>query len=113
MVFVTSLMMIFVVPAFKNVFTSFGADLPWPMRRVIDMSDFFVKYWWLLLMGSVGGGYFLYQSWRRSPRVQMLVDRALLRPPVLETIIILVLGVIIGSIVVAIYLPIFMLGQVV
>ena len=82
-ILVTSIIMVFVVPAFKNVFTSFGADLPWATQQVINMSDFFVKYWWLMLMTSVGGGYFLVQSWRRSPRVQMLVDRALLKPPVI------------------------------
>jgi len=86
-ILVTSIIMIFVVPAFKNVFTSFGADLPGPTLMVIHMSDFFVKYWWLLLMGSLGGGYFLYQSWRRSPKVQMAVDRMLLRPPVIGPLI--------------------------
>jgi type IV pilus assembly protein PilC len=86
-ILVTSIIMIFVVPAFKNVFTSFGADLPGPTLMVIAMSDFFVKYWYLLLIGSVGTGYFLYQSWRRSPTVQMAVDRALLKPPVIGQLI--------------------------
>ena len=44
---VTAVIMIFVIPAFKNVFTSFGADLPAPTLVVIAMSDFFVKYWYL------------------------------------------------------------------
>ena len=42
---VVSVMMLFVIPEFKNVFTSFGADLPGPTLLVIGMSDFFVKYW--------------------------------------------------------------------
>ena len=79
--------MIFVIPAFKQVFTSFGADLPAPTRMVIDMSDFFRAYWLPLLIGIVGTGYFLYQSWRRSPTVQMAVDRFMLRPPVIGELI--------------------------
>ncbi len=38
--------MVFVVPAFKEVFTSFGADLPAPTLIVMAISDFFVSYWW-------------------------------------------------------------------
>jgi type IV pilus assembly protein PilC len=86
-ILVTSIIMIFVIPAFKTVFTSFGADLPWPTVAVIHMSDFFVAYWYLLLFGFVGGVYFLYQSWRRSPVVQMAVDRFMLKPPVIGQLI--------------------------
>ena len=86
-ILVTTVIMIFVIPAFKQVFTSFGADLPAPTRMVIDMSDFFRAYWLPLLIGIVGTGYFLYQSWRRSPTVQMAVDRFMLRPPVIGELI--------------------------
>ena len=79
--------MIFVIPAFKQVFTSFGADLPAPTLMVIAMSDFMLKYWYVLLIGTVGTAYFLYQSWRRSPAVQMAVDRFLLKPPVIGELI--------------------------
>jgi type IV pilus assembly protein PilC len=82
-ILVTAIIMVFVIPSFKSVFSSFGADLPAPTLIVIAMSDFFVKYWWALLFGTLGAGYFLYQSWRRSPRVQVAVDRLLLRPPVI------------------------------
>jgi type IV pilus assembly protein PilC len=82
-ILVTAVIMIFVIPAFEQVFTSFGANLPTPTLMVIAMSHFFVNYWYLLLIGTVGTGYFLYQSWRRSPVVQMAVDRFMLKPPVL------------------------------
>jgi len=82
-IIVTAIIMIFVVPSFKSVFSSFGADLPAPTLLVIAMSDFCVKYWWALLFGSAGSLYFLYQSWRRSPKVQVTVDRILLKPPVI------------------------------
>ncbi|TSE27827.1 type II secretion system F family protein [Tepidimonas aquatica] len=79
---VVSVIMIFVVPAFKEVFTSFGADLPAPTLAVIAMSEFFVAYWWLIF-GVLGGGlYFFFQAWRRSEKVQRFMDRLLLRLPI-------------------------------
>jgi type IV pilus assembly protein PilC len=79
---VLTVIMIFVIPAFKEVFTSFGADLPAPTLAVMWMSEMFVKYWWVLLISGVGGGYFFLQSWRRSERMQMAMDRLFLRMPV-------------------------------
>ncbi len=49
---ITAVIMIFVIPAFKSVFTSFGADLPSPTLVVIAMSDFFVGNWYLIFGGS-------------------------------------------------------------
>ena len=84
---VVSVIMIFVIPAFKEVFSSFGADLPAPTLFVIAMSEFFVAYWWLIF-GSVGGGiYFFMQAWRRNEKVQKFMDRALLKMPVFGTLI--------------------------
>jgi type IV pilus assembly protein PilC len=82
-ILVTAIIMIFVIPSFKSVFTSFGADLPTPTLVVIAMSDFFVAYWYILLGIVGGGGYFLFQAWRRSPKVQATVDRAMLKLPVI------------------------------
>jgi type IV pilus assembly protein PilC len=82
-ILVTAIIMIFVIPAFKDVFKNFGADLPLPTLIVIAMSDFCLAYWWVLLFGTFGAGYFLYQSWRRSPKVQVAVDRFMLKPPVI------------------------------
>lgn len=79
---VVTVIMIFVIPAFKQVFTSFGADLPAPTLFVIAMSEFFVKYWWLIF-GVIGGGfYFFMQAWKRSEKVQMFMDRLLLKIPI-------------------------------
>jgi type IV pilus assembly protein PilC len=86
-ILVTSVIMIFVIPAFKQVFTSFGADLPAPTLMVIAMSDFMRAYWYVLLLGVSGTFYFIWQSWRRSPAVQMAVDRFLLKPPVIGPLI--------------------------
>ena len=79
---VVAVIMIFVIPAFKDVFTSFGADLPAPTLIVIAMSEFFVSYWWAIF-GSLGGGiYFFLQSWKRSVKMQKRMDRLLLKIPV-------------------------------
>lgn len=79
---VVAVIMIFVVPAFKDVFTSFGADLPTPTLVVIAMSEFFVSYWWAMFIGIGGGIYFFLQSWKRSEKMQKRMDRLLLKIPI-------------------------------
>jgi type IV pilus assembly protein PilC len=79
---VVAVIMVFVIPSFKDVFSSFGAQLPAPTRLVIALSESFVKYGWLWLGLLVAGGFAGLQAWRRSPRIQRLADRALLRVPV-------------------------------
>ena len=84
---VVTLIMLFVIPAFKEVFSSFGADLPALTMFVIGMSEFFTTYWWLIF-GILGGGiYFFLQAWKRSPKVQVFMDRALLKLPVFGALI--------------------------
>ncbi|MBI3284072.1 MAG: type II secretion system F family protein [Burkholderiales bacterium] len=84
---VTAVIMIWVVPAFKQVFTSFGADLPAPTLFVMAISDFFVKYWWAIFGGIFGSVYFFFQSWRRSLRMQRTMDRLLLQAPIFGAVI--------------------------
>ncbi len=79
---VLTVIMIFVIPAFKDVFKSFGADLPAPTLVVIALSEFFVSYWWAVFGLIFGGGYFFFESWKRSEKMQMAMDRLLLRIPI-------------------------------
>ena len=79
---VVAVIMIFVIPAFKSVFSSFGADLPAPTLFVIAISEFFVAYWWLIFGGIGGGLYFFMQAWRRNEKMQKVMDRLLLKVPV-------------------------------
>jgi type IV pilus assembly protein PilC len=79
---VTAVIMIFVVPAFKEVFSNFGADLPGPTLAVIAMSEIFVQYWWLIFGGIGGGVYFFMQAWRRNKKMQNIMDRILLKVPI-------------------------------
>lgn len=84
---VVTVIMIFVIPAFKEVFTSFGADLPAPTLLVMGISDYFVQYWWLIF-GVLGGGlYFFMQAWKRNERVQQFMDRAILKLPIFGVLI--------------------------
>ncbi|MCK9258407.1 MAG: type II secretion system F family protein [Azoarcus sp.] len=86
-VVVVTVIMLFVVPEFKNVFASFGAELPGPTLIVIGISDFFVEYWYLLfgiVIGTILGIAFLY---KRSPAMQIAVDRAVLKLPVVGDIV--------------------------
>lgn len=79
---ITAVIMIFVVPAFKDLFSSFGADLPAPTLAVMAMSDFFVSYWWAMLLGVVGGVWFFFYTWKRSESMQTTMDRLLLKIPI-------------------------------
>jgi type IV pilus assembly protein PilC len=84
---VLAVIMIKVIPAFKDVFKSFGADLPAPTLVVIAISEFFVAYWWLIFGILIGGGYMFFQTWKRSEKMQKAMDRLLLRIPVFGTLI--------------------------
>ena len=84
---ITAVIMIFVIPSFKEVFKSFGADLPAPTLMVIAMSDFMVANWYVVF-GILGGGlYGFFYMWKRSEKVQIVMDRLLLRLPVFGDII--------------------------
>ena len=84
---VLTVIMLKVIPAFKEVFTSFGADLPAPTLAVIAMSEFFVSYWWIMFGVLFGGAYFFFQAWKRSEKMQMVMDRMLLRIPIFGALI--------------------------
>jgi len=75
--------MIFVIPAFKQVFASFGANLPWLTLQVIAISDFFVKYWWAMLIMIVGTFVAIRMSIKRSETIRLLVHRLQLKLPVI------------------------------
>lgn len=84
---VTAVIMLFVVPAFKKVFSTFGAELPGPTLVVIAISEFFVSYWYLIFGGIFGTIYFFFQSWQRSLKMQRFMDRLLLQLPIFGIVI--------------------------
>jgi len=84
---ITAVIMIFVVPAFKDLFSSFGADLPAPTLVVMGISDFFVSYWWAIF-GAIGGGiWFFMYTWKRSEKMQETMDRLMLKLPIFGEVI--------------------------
>jgi type IV pilus assembly protein PilC len=84
---VTAVIMIFVIPAFKQVFSSFGADLPAPTLVVIAISDFFVANWWWMFGIIIGSIWFFFYSWKRSVKMQAFMDRLMLRLPIFGDVI--------------------------
>ncbi|MBC7756474.1 MAG: type II secretion system F family protein [Bdellovibrio sp.] len=84
---ITAVIMIFVIPAFKDLFSSFGADLPTPTLIVMAISDVFVTWWWAIF-GSIGGAlWFFFYTWKRSEKMQGTMDRLMLKLPVIGEII--------------------------
>jgi type IV pilus assembly protein PilC len=79
---VTAVIMIFVIPQFKELFQGFGASLPAPTVIVMQMSDFFVSYWYIMFAG-IGGSFWLFMNaFRRSEKMQFAMDRLMLKAPV-------------------------------
>lgn len=84
---ITAVIMIFVIPAFKDLFEGFGAELPAPTLLVMTISDFFVAYWWAIL-GILGGGiYAFFYAWKRSIAMQRVMDRLVLKLPIIGEVI--------------------------
>ncbi|MCX7239807.1 MAG: type II secretion system F family protein [Burkholderiales bacterium] len=79
---VVAVIMIFVIPSFKQVFTSFGGELPAPTLMVIAMSEFFIQFWYLIFGGLFGGVYFFMQAWQRNKKMQQVMDRIMLKLPI-------------------------------
>lgn len=84
---VTAVIMIFVVPSFKEVFTSFGADLPGPTLIVMGISDFFVKFWYVAVGAMFGTVIFLKRLLKRSEKARDTRDKLILRLPIFGEII--------------------------
>jgi len=79
---ITAVIMIFVIPAFKEVFSNFGADLPAPTLFVMAISDWFVAYWYIIFPVIIGAVIGFLEAWKRSLPVQIFMDRLMLKLPV-------------------------------
>lgn len=83
---VTSILLIFVVPQFKEVFTGFGADLPAFTLMIVSLSEFMISWWWLMLLVGVGMGVAFAMAKKRSLAFSHFLDRMALKLPVVGQI---------------------------
>lgn len=83
---VSSILLVWVVPQFEDVFKGFGAELPAFTQMIVNLSRFMVSWWWLILIVLVGGIVGLIASYKRSPKMQHSMDRLVLRVPVIGQI---------------------------
>jgi type IV pilus assembly protein PilC len=79
---VTAVIMIFVIPQFKELFAGFGANLPAPTLVVMNLSEIFVSYWYLIFGGLAGGIWLFTNSLKRSENMQFAMDRLMLKMPI-------------------------------
>lgn len=80
-------MMMFVLPAFGEVYSSMGAELPGLTQIVMSMSKFFVKYGWVMIVAIILAGFGLYKLHQKSPAFQKWVDSIMLRLPIFGPIV--------------------------
>ena len=85
-IIVTSILLIFVVPQFEELFTSFGADLPAFTRLVVNLSEFMQAWWWLVLGSAIGAVVGILQAKKRSRKFSRTFDRMILKLPIVGAI---------------------------
>lgn len=83
---VTAILLIFVIPAFEDLFSGFGADLPAFTRMVIDLSVFVRQQGWILTIMIVAGFFAFFYFKKRSRAMRHFLDRMALKTPILGPI---------------------------
>jgi type IV pilus assembly protein PilC len=83
---VVTILMIFVIPQFSELFGSFGADLPALTQLLIDMSGFFVQWWWAMFAAIAGTAFGLMELKKRSVPFAHLLDRLSLKIPIIGNV---------------------------
>lgn len=81
------IMMMFVLPAFKEVYANMGAELPDLTQLVMNLSDLFVDYGWIMIILLIASAFGLYKLHEKSPTFQKRIDALILRLPVFGTIV--------------------------
>jgi type IV pilus assembly protein PilC len=85
-IIVTAILLIFVVPQFEQLFSSFGADLPAFTRVVVNLSEFMQEWWWLVFGVAIGSIVGLLQAKKRSRNFSRTLDRLTLKLPIVGPI---------------------------
>ena len=81
------IMMMFVLPAFKEVYANMGAELPGLTQLVMNLSDLFVDYGWIMIILLIVSAFGLYKLHEKSPTFQKRIDALILRLPVFGAIV--------------------------
>lgn len=81
MIIVAFIMMVFVIPKLTEMYKDFGADLPFATQLLIDISTFVANFWWLFIVGGIGGS-FVFRRWLKTRSGRIAFDRLLLKIPV-------------------------------
>ena len=81
------IMMMFVLPAFKEVYANMGAELPSLTQLVMSLSDLFVDYGWIMIILLIVSAFGLYKLHEKSPTFQKRIDALILRLPVFGAIV--------------------------
>jgi type IV pilus assembly protein PilC len=81
-----TVLLVFVIPTFEQMFASVNLTLPLPTRVVIGMSRFLTSYWWAVLATLIGG-VFMLKRYYATPSGKLAIDRMMLRLPVLGDVI--------------------------
>ncbi|MEH6671171.1 type II secretion system F family protein [Halopseudomonas sp.] len=84
---VTAILLLKVVPQFKEVFANFGAELPAFTLMVINLSEWLQSWWFIILIGFIAIGYAYTQAHFRSKKFRDAQDRLLLKAPIVGDII--------------------------
>ncbi|MCD1628854.1 type II secretion system F family protein [Marinobacter shengliensis] len=85
-IIVTAILLVKVVPQFESLFQGFGADLPVFTQMVVNMSEWLQKWWFVVLLGIVGTIFLFKESKRRSQKFSDIVDKYVLKLPVVGEI---------------------------
>jgi type IV pilus assembly protein PilC len=85
-VMVSAVLLVFVVPSFRNVFTSFGADLPAFTLFILACSDFVIAYWWMIIGGAIAAVFAFFAAKKRSRAFNHFLDRMILKVPIIGQI---------------------------
>ncbi|MGE8227333.1 MAG: type II secretion system F family protein [Stenotrophomonas sp.] len=83
---VSSVLLMWVVPQFEDIFKSFGTDLPVFTQMIVAASRFMVSWWWLILLVVVAGIVGAIFAYKRSPKMQHTMDRLILKVPIIGQI---------------------------
>ncbi|MFD0725751.1 type II secretion system F family protein [Lysobacter brunescens] len=85
-ILVSSVMLIYVVPQFEDVFKNFGAELPAFTQMIVAASRFLVSWWWLMLFVVGGVLISFFFAYKRSANFRHTLDKLILKVPVIGLI---------------------------